>query len=429
MQDARYTNQGATRDRKVKQPLFDALDKISKEFGLDFEIYSGGQAPKGTKGKRVGTTTNHDDSGDGGGAADVRFKKDGKSYDLESDPKIKEALVRRLKEEGVNQIGYGKGYMKGTTSAHLGMDNSGVMKVWGADKTRGTADPAISKTVGQSIEKMRIPKNNYMPIRPQTMAGTMVDAPFVDNKGTQLAVKPTKTVPVQGADYEPMQVIQTKQTGNNPKPANKELSLGDTVPYLSNLYNLSQKPAAVPRPVLNAPVQLQRVNMDNDRYEVNKDYRALQENLDQTLDANTSAYAKLAGKAGKFKKLSAVNQAERNQNIEISNQETSLNTTIAQGNNDKVYQTRMLEAERENVMASQRMANFSNMTDKYTAQQNTNAKNDLEQQRIQFQLDTDPYGTLAAALKKKQLAGQEEQTRKYGGPLAGTFFKKLKKLN
>jgi len=241
MQDARYTNQGATRDRKVKQPLFEALDKISKEFGLDFEIYSGGQAPKGTKGKRVGTTTNHDDSGDGGGAADVRFKKDGKSYDLESDPKIKEALVRRLKEEGINQIGYGKGYMKGTTSAHLGMDNSGVMKVWGADKTRGTADPAISRTVGQSIEKMRIPKNNYMPIRPQTMAGTMVDAPFVDNKGTQLAVKPTKTVPVQGADYEPMQVIQTKQTGNNPKPANKELSLGDTVPYLSNLYNLSQK--------------------------------------------------------------------------------------------------------------------------------------------------------------------------------------------
>ena len=169
--------------------------------------------------------------------------------------------------------------------------------------------------------------------------------------------------------------------------------------------------------------------MDNDRYEVNKDYRALQESLDQTLDANTSAYAKLAGKAGKFQKLSAVNQAERNQNIEISNQETSLNTIIAQGNNDMVYQTRMLEAERENVMASQRMANFSNMTDKYTAQQNTNAKNDLEQQRIQFQLDTDPYGTLAAALKKKQQAGQEEQTRKYGGPLAGTFFKKLKKLN
>jgi len=427
MLDAIYTNQKATRNRKVNPDLFSILDKVSKEFGMDFEIYSGGQPAKGSGGKRVGAE-NHDDHGNGGGAADITFKKNGKAFDLESDPQVKEAITRRMREEGINEFGYGKGYNQGTTSMHVGNSKpNGPLRVWGASKTSESADKAISRAVGHGMQ--RIPSSNYMPIRKQAMAGTNIEAPFVDNKGTQLATKSTKTVPVEGVDYKPMQVIKTTQTGSEPKPGSKGLSLGDTVPYLSNLYNMTQKPAAVPRPVLNAPVQLERVNMDNDRYEVNKDYRSLQQNFDQTLDANTSAYAKLAGKAGKFQKLSAVNQAERNQNREIANQETSLNTAIAQGNNDKVYQTRLLEAERENVMTSQRMANFSNATDKYTAQQNTKAKEDLEQQRIQFQLDTDPYGTLAAALKNlKKKQGTEETTRKYGGPMAGTFFKKLKKL-
>lgn len=291
---------------------------------------------------------------------------------------------------------------------------------WGkSTDANGNMNP---NSYANKIAGKRIPKDNYLPIRTQAMAGTDVDTPFVDQKGTQLSTKPTKTVPVEGAEYKPMQVLKTKQPGSNTSTAKSGFSLGDTVPYLSNLYNMTQKPAAVPRPVLNAPVQLERVNMDNDRYEVNKDYRSLQQNIDQTLDANTATYAKLAGKAGKFQKLSAINQTERNQNREIANQETSLNTAIAQGNNDKLYQTRLLGAERENVMTSQRMANFSNMTDKYTAQQNTNAKNDLEQQRIQFQLDTDPYGTLAAAMNKKK------ENKKYGGPMAGTVFNKLKKL-
>jgi hypothetical protein len=420
MLDARYTNQGAIRNQKVKKSLFDALDKVSKEFGMDFEIYSGGQPAKGSKGKRVGSTA-HDNHGDGGGAGDVKFLKNGKAFDLESDPKIKTALAKRLKEEGVNQFGYGKGYMQGTTTMHLGMDDSGITKVWGADKTRKTADPLLASTLGQTMQY--IPKNNFMPIREQAMARVNQEQlPFVDNKGSFLPMTPKDKTEVKGAEYQPMQVVKNRETGTTDTKTKPRLNLGDGIPYLSNLYNMTQKPAAVPRPVLNAPVQLERISMDNDRYEVNKDYRALQQNFDQTLDANTATYAKLAGKAGKFQKLSAVNQAERNQNREISNQETSLNTAIAQGNNDKVYQTRMLEAERENVMTSQRMGNLSNLTDKYTAQQNTKAKNDLEEKRIQFQLDTDPYGTLAAALAKKK------ENKKYGGPMSGTVFNTLKKI-
>ncbi|RUP37534.1 MAG: hypothetical protein EKK63_14635 [Acinetobacter sp.] len=453
MLDAIYTNENATRNQKVKKSLFDALDKISKELGMDFEIYSGGQPAKGSKGKRVGST-NHDNHGDGGGAADVIFKKDGKIFDLESDPKLKETLVRRLKEEGVNQFGYGKGYMKGTTSAHIGMDNSGIMKVWGADKTRKTADPLISKTVGEGSFK------NQQPTTQQTKTYESMAIPN-KNPTTLYKLNNMKSIPVQ--DYKewfpedatgvrdwrnvaPMTssktsmkgefksnpnagkitTIKTEGTGNGQGRNLQKLSQisSDLVPYLSNLYNASLKPGAVPRPVFNSPLKLERVSMDADITAVNNDYRASVGNADQTLDGNTAVPVKMFAKGMKFNQLSQVNQTERNQNTQISNQETILNNQIKQGNNLALYNTRLLETERTNAIQAAKSANLANASDKFMMQQNTKAQVDLENDKMELLLDADQYGTWKRFQEKKR-----SKEYKFGGPItSGKVFKKLKPI-
>jgi hypothetical protein len=460
MLDAIYTNENAIRNQKVKKSLFDALDKVSKELGMDFEIYSGGQPPKGSKGKRVGAT-NHDNRGDGGGAADVLFKKNGKVFDLESDPKLKETLVRRLKEEGVNQFGYGKGYMKGTTSAHLGMDNSGIMKVWGADTTRKTADPLISKTVGEGSFKNQ-PTANQQPTTQQTKTYQSMAIPN-KNPTTLYKLNNMKSIPVQ--DYKEwfpedatgvrdwrtaapitssktsrkaalrsnpnakkVTTIKTDETGTSGKNLQKLSQISsDLVPYLSNLYNASLKPGAVPRPVFNAPLKLERVNMDADRTAVNNDYRASIGNADQTLDGNTAVPVKMFAKGMKFNQLSQVNQAERNQNTQISNQETTLNNQIKQGNNLALYNTRLLETERTNAIQANKSANLANASDKFMMQQNAKNQMDLENEKLDLLLDADQYDTWKRFQEKKR--SKETKELKFGGPVtSGKMFKKLKSI-
>lgn len=88
MSELRYINQKAIRNRActktLEQKLVTAVDKV---FGKNYSIriYSGGQARKGTKGPRTGSTR-HDDLGQGGRAADVYiYGPDGKKLTKAAD--------------------------------------------------------------------------------------------------------------------------------------------------------------------------------------------------------------------------------------------------------------------------------------------------------------------------------------------------------
>ena len=200
-------------------------------------------------------------------------------------------------------------------------------------------------------------------------------------------------------------------------------------PYLSNIYNAFQKPAPVPAPVYNSPVRLQRVNFDNDRYEVSKDYRTDRLNADQTLDANTAAAVKQYAKGQKFSSMSKINQEERNANIGIANKELGLNASIAAGNNDILRNYREQQAERQNAITSDRMANIANATDKFTMSQNVKAQYDLDQRKLDILEATDQYGT-DARLRERLKRIEGERSYKMGGRIpkysAGFVMKKLK---
>lgn len=206
-------------------------------------------------------------------------------------------------------------------------------------------------------------------------------------------------------------------------------------PYLSNLFNAFQKPAPVPKPVYNSPVTLQKVNFDNDRYEVAKDYRTDRLNADQTLDANTAVAVKQFSKGQKFGSMSKINQQERNENTAISNKQVALNAGIAQGNNEILRNYRNLGAERENAITSDRMANVANAADKFIMGQNVQNQYKLDERRMDVLEATDQYGTNAHLLKKLEELDEKRSSKnngqwKMGGKLpkysAGSIMKKLK---
>lgn len=119
-----YKNQGATRNKPISKELATALSFLP-EMGVSMEVFSGGQAPKGSGGPRTGSTRH-----DHGHAADAFFYKDGKRLDWANPDHqpIFQDIVRRARANGVSGIGAGEGYMQ-PGSMHIGFGNAAV---WGA---------------------------------------------------------------------------------------------------------------------------------------------------------------------------------------------------------------------------------------------------------------------------------------------------------
>lgn len=119
-----YSNQNATRDKAIS-PQLEASMSFLPEMGVTMEVFSGGQDPKGSGGKRTGSTRH-----DHGHAADVFFYKDGRklSWENESDIPILQEIVRRGKANGLTGFGAGDGYMQ-PGSMHIGFGDAAV---WGA---------------------------------------------------------------------------------------------------------------------------------------------------------------------------------------------------------------------------------------------------------------------------------------------------------
>ncbi|MFG6589989.1 hypothetical protein [Sulfitobacter sp. 1A12157] len=121
----RYNNESAIRSQPLSSKLVDALSFLP-EMGIEMEVHSGGQAPKGSGGPRTGSTRH-----DHGNAADADFYYQGRKLDWNNpdDVPLFQEMVKRGKQRGVTGWGAGDDYM-GAGRMHVGFGNPGV---WGAD--------------------------------------------------------------------------------------------------------------------------------------------------------------------------------------------------------------------------------------------------------------------------------------------------------
>lgn len=172
----------------------------------------------------------------------------------------------------------------------------------------------------------------------------------------------------------------------------------DLAPYASNILNAFRKPIAPPMPAMDPGVTLQRVNLDNDRAMVERGIRGANMNADRTLDENTSQAVKQYNLATRFNQLSQVNQAERNANTEIANQETQTNANITARNNMKTDQRGRDLVEMQVANQREKSANIANAADKYISIKNEKAKANLDMKK---------FGIITAAYNRDGVAGRQ----------------------
>jgi hypothetical protein len=117
---------GKTRDLPIAAKLRQILSEAADQAGVDVvRVTSGGQAKKGTPGKRTGSTRH-----DLGNAADLMLEAKGKalSFTKAAELPVFEAFVTSAASRGATGIGAGIDYM-GEHTIHVGF---GKQLVWGA---------------------------------------------------------------------------------------------------------------------------------------------------------------------------------------------------------------------------------------------------------------------------------------------------------
>lgn len=141
-----YANSKATRNRKLSPKLVNAMSFLGS-MGVTMRVVSGGQAGKGEKGGRVGSTRH-----DHGNAADADFYMNGRRlvWSKPQDRAVLAEIVTNAARNGVTGIGAGDNYM-GDGRIHVGF---GSAATWGGGK--GVSAPAWLR---QAYVKGRATKN------------------------------------------------------------------------------------------------------------------------------------------------------------------------------------------------------------------------------------------------------------------------------
>lgn len=135
---------GKIRDKPITAKLKEVLNKAAEAAGIDTVlVVSGGQAAKGSGGKRTGSTRH-----DLGKAADLQLVKGGKTLDFTKSadlPKII-SFVKAAVKFGATGLGAGVSYM-GSKTLHVGF---GGRAVWGAGGKSGNAPAWLREAVAAS---------------------------------------------------------------------------------------------------------------------------------------------------------------------------------------------------------------------------------------------------------------------------------------
>lgn len=235
--------------------------------------------------------------------------------------------------------------------------------------------------------------------------------PNVTTNASPMARPMGNSVPISSTDtgFQPYQreVKDVRGMDSTPTmPRSKFASVVDSVaPYASNIANLFSKPPMPPKPILDTPVSLNRVSMNNDRYEVERGARSGDRFAENQLDPQAAFAAKAFNNAQRFNQLSKVNQDERNMNTDISNKEVQINTVISASNNQlrRGYQDDLTQR----TLAQQRFQadNLANASEKYTMQQDVKLARQLAAERERMARSQD-WNNIYGRYEQKAMGGK-----------------------
>jgi hypothetical protein len=149
------TRSGVTRNLALSNQLAGILLRAAMECDLDVHVVSGGQPPKGTSSRRVGSTR-HDVGGGRMGAADVQLLRAGNMLAMTNAADVTHMAkyVTFCVAEGANGVGAGVAYM-GPSTIHIG---GGGSAVWGGLKPSDRAPDWLVRAHADGMRKATAPK-------------------------------------------------------------------------------------------------------------------------------------------------------------------------------------------------------------------------------------------------------------------------------
>ena len=243
------------------------------------------------------------------------------------------------------------------------------------------------------------------------------DIDVFDSKGTKTGAYKNEVF-VPDLNYKTSAGTKTVKKDGFTEGMNKlGEKVGPLIPFVSNIVNTFRKPPKVPMPNLNPQVTLQKVNYDNDRYAVESGIRGNNKMVEMNLDENTASAVKQYNLAQRFNQLSQIGQAERNQNVEISNKQNLINADIIAGNNAKLDQQGRDQVEMQVARQRESSENLANAANKYQAIQNEKSKANL---------DKDKLDVIRMMYNKEGVAGRTDEELKMAKENPEAYAKLLK---
>jgi hypothetical protein len=215
-------------------------------------------------------------------------------------------------------------------------------------------------------------------------------------------------------------------TGTQSTEKTNNLSkLKDLIPFGSNIINSLRKPPMPTRPGTLAPVQLSKVSYANERTEADRLVRGADLGAEKTLDGNTAASVRAGNLSQKFRMYSDSYSRENNENTDIANKQTLVNSNISEKNTRANDYYNQQKVERQIAQQGQQSANIANAADKYTALENEKGKRELEAKNFAITSKVfENSGVLKRLMKKLQDEGIDDPSntkRKYGGKLKRAY--------
>ena len=209
------------------------------------------------------------------------------------------------------------------------------------------------------------------------------------------------------------------------KRKNVYSKIGEMIPYASNIANAFRRPPTLGAPRSVAPVSAGRINLSNQRQEVERSIRGANAAADRGLSENDAAAVRAANLATGIRGINAVNQAEANENVSNQRWAAQMNAGI-DAQNTAMWNRR----QEDNVgaaIANQReqSANLANAADKIMAQRSERDQAALDEKRLSIYSRLwsdskvfDRFKTWAKENGITDLTGTETYTKKAnGGPL------------
>jgi hypothetical protein len=213
-------------------------------------------------------------------------------------------------------------------------------------------------------------------------------------------ISETAAAPQQMTSSYAQPLLGTRSPGGGIEKLSAGLSA--VAPFATNIANMFTKPPLPPAPSYMSPVSLKRSNLDGDRARVDQELRGADLAADRLLDGNNAVAARIGGFSQRVKAFTDVNQRERNENTEIANRETQINSRIQERNLGAQDQFGRDKVERDVAISSARSANLADMADKYVDGRNQDSLRQLDKNKLKVlsKMSPDVWKRFMSKLKK-----------------------------